>query len=39
MKDLHKAVCAVLVIFAALYLFHMFTAHQGTALMGGLGTK
>jgi len=39
MKDLHKAVGAVLVIVVALWVFHMMSAHQGTAIAGGLGTK
>jgi hypothetical protein len=40
MKDLHKAVCAVLVIVAALWVYHMISQHQGQSLLpGGLGSK
>lgn len=40
MKDLHKAVGAVVVIVVALFVYHMISAHQGQSLIpGGLGTK
>jgi hypothetical protein len=39
MKDFHKAIGAVIVIVAALYIFHMMSAHAGASLTGGLGTK
>jgi hypothetical protein len=40
MKDLHKAVTAVLVIVVALFVYHMVSAHQGQSLMpAGLGSK
>lgn len=40
MKDLHKAVTAILIIVVALWVYHGISMHQGQGLLpGGLGSK
>lgn len=40
MKDLHKAVTAIVVIVIALWVYHMVSQHAGASLLpGSLGTK